>query len=1005
MILSQTGHGRRIFNLIYAGTSAWRQTRAFIAGFCKTFGIFVVDIIARQKILLYMKNFTYLFVAVLFGYGSAIGQSGAQQWFQTDQVTFENYIDQHREAWALDVNADFLTIKQWQDDLELDHVKTQQSHQGVPVEGAILLLHGKNGMVTHANGHVVKGQFATASPQINPEEALLAVQTFFEPHQLYYEDPIKEAWIKNFKEDKSATFKPVPVLTYVNEKFSRRAEDYRLAWKIDVFVNKEIDREVVYIDALSGEVLFSQQACSSGCAKHDHTKVKKGMASTAVIPTQGTGVTRYIGTVDITTDSIADSTFILNDVTRGNGIRTYNALQQTDINQADDFYDDDNFWNNVNAKRDEAAIDAHHGSIMTYDYWQEAFGWSSYDGNGSRMICYVHWDQGWFNASWNGMFSRYGDGTGDPLTYIDIVAHEFTHGLTGTTAGLVYAYESGALNESFSDIFGTAVEHYALGDDFLWLLGIPHDAFRNMANPNSYGHPDTYLGRNWVTGTQDNGGVHTNSGVQNYWYYLLVNGGSGTNDNGFDYVVDSIGWEKASAIAFRNLTTYLTPSSQYYDARLGSLQAAADLYGDCSPEVVAVAQAWAAVGLGADVPTRDLQVLEVDAIESSCYLADEKVGISFRFNPSGCSYVLDSGLVIELGYRINDTMVISENIVLDKEIQEGELFAYEFLTQVDLSRSGKYFFDYWVSIDLDDFPGNDTIHDILVTKPYRFDNNSQMIFRSFSTSPDSFLTRVGDNAEAEIYLSTSNPKPGFLAYQLTGKDASPRNIRFPNSEEDNFVFNPEFGAELCFCLDLTDWDNFILNFDLRQTYSSFYRGYVGFDVPEFVSSMRVTIDGEQIGEQFHPSTYTDDEWESHQMDLSQFVGQTFELCFEGKHFLDRATDRAAGGTTEGDNTFIDNIEFTGKTNVSTRDLLPVEMSIVPNPTSGKVKMTAHVPTAEDVKMSIYDVNGKLMTQRTLAGTGGIYEYHLNVDTWTPGVYTVVWRSDIYQSVGRLVVEK
>lgn len=119
-----------------------------------------------------------------------------------------------------------------------------------------------------------------------------------------------------------------------------------------------------------------------------------------------------------------------------------------------------------------------------------------------------------------------------------------------------------------------------------------------MSNPNEDGQPDTYLGTSWYSGTMDNGGVHYNSGVANYWFYLLSVGGSGTNDNGDVFNVDSLGIDVAAQIAYRALSVYLTSTSQYFDARLATIQAASDLYGDCSNEMVQTANAWYAVGVG-----------------------------------------------------------------------------------------------------------------------------------------------------------------------------------------------------------------------------------------------------------------------------------------------------------------------------------------------------------------------------------------------------------------------
>src|SRR5699024_1542301 len=130
------------------------------------------------------------------------------------------------------------------------------------------------------------------------------------------------------------------------------------------------------------------------------------------------------------------------------------------------------------------------------------------------------------------------------------------------------------------------------------------DNMRSMSNPNNpsglSNQPDTYGGTYWVNPNMpyDNGGVHTNSGVQNFWFYLLSEGGTGTNDNGDFYEVNGIGITKAQQIAYRNVMHYLSPNATYYDAYANSLQAAKDLYGIPSAEYSAVAAAWYAVGIG-----------------------------------------------------------------------------------------------------------------------------------------------------------------------------------------------------------------------------------------------------------------------------------------------------------------------------------------------------------------------------------------------------------------------
>jgi bacillolysin len=127
-------------------------------------------------------------------------------------------------------------------------------------------------------------------------------------------------------------------------------------------------------------------------------------------------------------------------------------------------------------------------------------------------------------------------------------------------------------------------------------------AFRNMANPNQFGDPDTYKGANWYAGSSDYGGVHTNSGVQNKWFYILTSGETGVNDFGYSYSITGIGIDKAARIAYRSLTVYLTASSNYAAARAGAIQSATDLYGAGSVEVTATADAWTAVGVNAPSP-------------------------------------------------------------------------------------------------------------------------------------------------------------------------------------------------------------------------------------------------------------------------------------------------------------------------------------------------------------------------------------------------------------------
>jgi Zn-dependent metalloprotease len=261
------------------------------------------------------------------------------------------------------------------------------------------------------------------------------------------------------------------------------------------------------------------------------------------------------------------------------------------------------------------AVDVHWGMEKTHDFYSTIMNRNSYDNNGSIIRNYVNAgpanNAGAYPAPYNFMMYGMGDGVSrGPFVVLDVIGHEFTHMVTehNGNGGLIYEGESGALNESFSDIFGTSIEFYAKGVDANWTMGegivLSAPGFiRSMADPKLTQNPDTYQGQYWKDPANlqfDNGGVHFNSGVQNKWFYLLAQGGAGTNDKGDAYTVTGIGIAKAQQIAYRNLTTYILPQSQYMDAYAGSLEATKDLYGDdtTKQEYKSVKEAWYAVGIG-----------------------------------------------------------------------------------------------------------------------------------------------------------------------------------------------------------------------------------------------------------------------------------------------------------------------------------------------------------------------------------------------------------------------
>lgn len=559
----------------------------------------------------------------------------------------QNYSPQYpakifQELYGASSSTTFELIKQETDNLGFLHQKYQEYYNGIKVEYGTVTIHSKAGNAISLNSEYYPVSDIAKSPSLSKEQALQNAISHTGAQSYLWENP-EMAKVMDYKKPEGE----LVVLPIFSKEISAEnlVERYRLAYKFDMYATNPISRGNLYIDAVTGEALFYD-----AIIKHADNKGFEGSIK-ATVETEdtfcermendnfttlatGTAATRYSGSQSITTRSISGS-YRLRDNTRGDGINTFNSSRQP-LYFYTDFTDTDNNWTSGefnNANKDNAALDAHWGAEQTYDYWLNVHGRNSYDNAGASINSWVHFDDvaggaGYNNAFWNGSIMTYGDGSCgategcsgfDALTSIDVAAHEIGHAVTTHTANLAYQRESGAMNEGFSDIWGASVEHFAKGNGSdtnpaakIWLIGDEIDrrsgsaVLRSMSNPNSQGQPDTYGGTFWInpncgtpTNNNDYCGVHTNSGVLNYWFYLTVVGGTGTNDNGNTYNVLGIGMNKAQAITYRTIKNYLSANSTFANARTASIQASTDLFGACSVETQAVTNAWRAVGVGA----------------------------------------------------------------------------------------------------------------------------------------------------------------------------------------------------------------------------------------------------------------------------------------------------------------------------------------------------------------------------------------------------------------------
>ncbi len=486
-----------------------------------------------------------------------------------------------KKTFHLPTSYNFSLISDESDQIGWQHKRFQLTMNSVPVSNSIFMLHLIDSKVKKFNGYLFKNISTNTTATVSETSALDFALENIGAQTYKWQLPEEENFLKIELGSVNASYYPKGNLEIL-QVGDNASNSFRLVWKFDIYAHTPLSRYYVYVDAQTGEMLKKS------------SRIQNANAT-------GTATTVYRGNRTITTDSY-NSQYRLREAPRGLGIHTYNMQTGTNYGNSIEFLDANNLWNNINAAKDQYAGDAHWGGEMTYDFYT-TMGRNSIDNAGYALNLYMHYDVNYVNAFWDGTRMTFGDGnsTYNPLVSLDITGHEISHGLTERTSNLDYQNESGALNESFSDIFGTAVEWYADSTLGNWLIGEDIGSpFRSMSNPNSYGDPDTYLGTNWYTGTGDNGGVHTNSSVQNHWYYRLSQGGSGTNDIGNTFNVTGIGRHKATQISWRDNVNYLISTSDYADSRFYAIQSANDLFGVCSPEAIATTKAWYAVGVGGD---------------------------------------------------------------------------------------------------------------------------------------------------------------------------------------------------------------------------------------------------------------------------------------------------------------------------------------------------------------------------------------------------------------------
>ena len=477
---------------------------------------------------------------------------------------------ENKNYFQLGENSEMIKYKEYVDEIGMKHERYIQTYKGIRVEEGHYILHYSNGELKKMNGATVSGLNIDYTTIIDENVAITnAVNKFikdFHPIKNYLIE--KPAGYVSLSKDKNLKGSLV-----ITSESSVKNEDkaFLICYKFNIVLAEDHSSYTAYVNALTGDVISIR------------TNVRNCGIGTA------TGTTFYNGTQTFVTKWTGSiGKYKLYDDCRK--IYTYDG-------GGSPYKDNDNVWTDTD---DREGVSVHWGLQRTFDFFEYAYNLTGVDGFYQQVDALADWTNG--NAQWGSNQVRIGGEGGGFNSYasLDIIGHEWTHGVDEYSANLVYQDESGALDESFADIFGTMVEYYVEGaHSGTYLMGDDPGAIRSLSNPSTYGHPSIYEGTNWHdynTDPSDFGGVHTNSGVQNHWFYLLAEGGSQTVGS-TTYTVTGIGIENAAYVAYKNRRDYLSSNSEFADSKNGSIFAAIDIWGECDWKVEQVIKAWNAVGV------------------------------------------------------------------------------------------------------------------------------------------------------------------------------------------------------------------------------------------------------------------------------------------------------------------------------------------------------------------------------------------------------------------------
>lgn len=506
------------------------------------------------------------------------------------------------------------------DDLGNTHVRMDQVYTGLPVWGGEVICHTQNGEFGRMNGrYFPTPKLNSLVPLLNADAAISKVKSEIGVANL------KTDWTEDdLKLIDGQPFAATLIVFHLKESLTSE----RLTWHVAARPNV-LSRSEWFIDAITGEVLDQfEHTCDLLGHSHAALNAKASIVNRIPSTVYRQPAELVDGPADISgTDLLGinrsfsqggwkfGNQFTLEDASKpmfkagsstmpGDPVGVLVTIDASNTSPENSNFTADLLVSSSSTfTNKQAAISAHYNSIKSFDYYKTKFNRNSIDGVGGNVISIVNVTEAdgtsMENAFWNGQAMFYGNGgsTFKPLARgLDVGGHEMTHGVVEKTANLIYQGESGALNESFADVFGQMIDgdanDWKIGEDVMQSGGGLPTALRDLSNPHngqssSSGFWQPNHTNEQYTGSQDNGGVHINSGITNRAFFLFASN-------------PAVGTAKAEQVYYKALKDYLVKSSKFIDCRIAVIQAATDLYGASVANIAA--DAFTQVGIGSSTP-------------------------------------------------------------------------------------------------------------------------------------------------------------------------------------------------------------------------------------------------------------------------------------------------------------------------------------------------------------------------------------------------------------------